>query len=188
MTKRQLLLCCLGSLAVSWYVGTASAADTLRFADTTTQYFDAAYVFYDGFGYYQACGFNFTVAHNDKVAVHVFDDHLIYNMDLRSLWTNLESGFSFEDFASYSIRYDDTTGLAQHHGVFWRISIPGEGMVVLDAGGFLQNWYSENWPQWAIFPDSLVGHNHDVNGPYSEGIFPMLPFSYCDLMAQNFPD
>ena len=58
-------------------------------------------------------------------------------------------------------------------------------MVVLDVGGFLQDWYDANLP---IFPGSLVGNNHDVNGPYSEGVFPVFPVSYCDLMAEIFPE
>jgi hypothetical protein len=89
----------------------------------------------------------------------------------------LNTGYSFEDFASYSIKFDAETGLADHRGAFWRIRVPGTGMVVLDVGGFLQDWYDDDWP---VVPGSLIGNNHDFNG----AVVP--PPSYCDLMAENY--
>jgi hypothetical protein len=50
-------------------------------------------------------------------------------------------------------------------------------MVVLDVGGFLQDWYDDDWP---VVPGSLIGNNHDFNG----AVVP--PPSYCDLMAENY--
>ena len=53
-------------------------------------------------------------------------------------------------------------------------------MVILDVGGFLQDWYADDWQ--TTLPGSLIGNNHDVN----IGMLP--PVSYCDLMAEIFPE
>lgn len=185
MTTRQFSAYVLGLMAFTCYVGTAQAEKPIRWTDDFSVEIGATEEWSDFFGYTQACGFDFKVVVYDRFTVHVFDDREIWNILIRDTYTNLATGFSFEDFASYVIIFDYQTGLADHRGVFWRTRIPGTGMVLLDVGGFLQDWYDANWP---IFPGSLVGNNHDVNGPYSEGIFPPVPVSYCDLMAEIFPE
>jgi hypothetical protein len=129
----------------------------------------------------RGAGHDFRVDYSDRFTIHVFDDREIWNILIRDTYTNLATGFSFEDFASYAIEFEYQSGLADHHGVFWRIRVPGEGMVLLDVGGLVQDW-----SDWSILPGSFVGNNHDVNGPYSEGDMP--PVSYCDLMAEEFPE
>jgi len=179
MTTRQFLACVLGAITFTCYVGTAQAEKPIRWIDDFSVEVGAAEEWTDFFGYTQACGFDFTIDVNDRFTVHVFDDREIWNILIRETYTNLDTGFSFEDFASYSIVFDYETGLADHRGVFWRIRVPGTGMIILDVGGFLQDWYDDEWP---ILPDSLVGNNHDVNG----GVVPSV--SYCDLMAEIFPN
>ena len=184
MMTRKLMSCILGFIAIACYVGTAEAEKPIRWTDEGSEVipaYDPEWV--DFFGYEGGCSFDFRFEYKDRFTVHLFDDREIWNILIRDTYTNLETGFSFEDFASYQIVFDYETGLADHHGVFWRIRIPGEGMVILDVGGFLQDWYDEEWP---ILPGSLVGNNHDVNGPYSEGELP--PVSYCDLMSGTFPE
>jgi hypothetical protein len=171
-------------VAICW-IATAQAAETLRWTEEYSEETGAAEVWTDyfGSGYTQACGFDFKVDYKDRFAVHVFENREIWNILIRDIWTNLETGFSFEDFAAYTIVFDYQTGLAKHHGAFWRIRVPGTGKVLLDVGGFMQDWYDDDWP---ILPESFVGNNHDVNGPISAGNPP--PISYCDLLAENFEE
>jgi len=179
MITRQLTAAILGLLLVTCYVASAEGAPPIRWTDEFSEETVAGTEWTDFFGYTQACNFDFRVDYNDRFTVHVFDDREIWNIRIRDTYTNLETGFSFEDFASYNIVFDYQTGLADHRGVFWRIRVPGEGMLILDVGGFLQDWYDDEWP---ILLDSLVGNNHDVNG----GVLPSV--SYCDLMAEIFPE
>ena len=178
MMTRQLTACFLGLIVVTGYVGTAEGAETIRWTDKYSQEIGAATEWSDWFGYTQACGFDARVDYNDRYAIHVFDDREIWNIHIRDTYTNLQTGFTFEDVAFYSIVFDYETGLADHHGVFWRIRVPKEGMVILDVGGFVQDWAGD----WSILPGSLVGNNHDVNG----SVLPSV--SYCDIMAEIFPE
>lgn len=163
--------------------GTAVAAD--KYTMVVDDYFEIAAeaVWADPVGHEQACGFDVSVDDNARFIVHVFDDREIYNITIRSTYTNLDTGFSFEDFASYQIRFDYETGYAVHNGAFWRIRVPGTGMVVLDVGQFVQDWGDPDWP---IFADTFKGANHDANGPYAAG--EPAPFSYCGLLAEDFPE
>lgn len=163
--------------------GTAAAAD--KYTIEIDDYFEIAAdeVWSDPVGHEQACGFDVALDDYARFIVHVFDDREIYNITIRSTYTNLETGFTFDDFASYQIRFDYETGYAVHSGAFWRIRVPGTGMVVLDAGQFVQDWADPDWP---IFPDTFKGANHDVNGPNAVG--EPVPFSYCGLLAEDFPE
>ena len=178
MTTHRSLVSVLCIFLAAACMATAESAEKIRWTDKFSETTGAATEWTDWFGYTQACGFDFSVDYDDRFTIHVFDDHEIWNIRIRDTYTNLETGFSFEDFSSYNIRYDYQTGLADHRGLFWRIRVPGEGMLILDVGGFLQDWDGD----WSILPGSLVGNNHDVNGD----IVP--PVSYCDLMAEIFPD
>lgn len=163
--------------------GSAAAAD--KYTTVVEDYFEigAEEVWTDAFGHEQACGFDVALDDNARFIVHVFDDREIYNITIRSTYTNLDTGFSFEDFASYQIKFDYETGYAVHNGAFWRIRVPGVGMIVLDAGQFVQDWADPDWP---IFSDTFKGANHDVNGPVAVG--EPVPFSYCGLLAEDFPE
>lgn len=183
MMKPRYLTCVLGLIAFTGYVGTAQAEKPIRWTDNFSVQVGAAEEWTDFFTYTQACGFDFQIDYNDRFTIHVFDDREIWNILLRDTYTNLDTGFSFEDFASYNIVFDYETGLADHRGVFWRIRVPKEGMLILDVGGFLQDWYD---PAWPILPGSLVGNNHDVNPAALGGALPSV--SYCDLMAEIFPE
>ena len=183
MTTRKFLACFVSSIMVICFVGMAEAKKPIRYIDDYSIAYQAEDVWTDLFGYEQACGFDFIIDFDDRFTIHVFEDREIHNIQIRETYTNLDTGFSFEDVASYNIIFDYETGIADHRGVFWRIRVPGEGMVLLDVGGFLQDWYGINWP---ILIDSFVGKNHDVNGPYAMGNRP--PVSYCDLMAEIFPE
>ena len=178
MNIRQLLASVLGFAVITGYVGVAAGAENFRWKDIYSEETGATTVWEDWFGYEQACGFDFRVDYNDKYTVHVFNDREIWNVLIRDTYTNHETGFSFEDFASYTVVYDYETGFADHHGVFWRIRVPGEGMLILDVGGFVQDWDGD----WSILPGTVVGNNHDVN----VGALPSV--SYCDLMNEIFPE
>lgn len=187
MTTRQLMAYVISCIMVTCYVGMAEAAKPITINDEYSIEMEADDVWTDYAGHEQACGFPFRVDYNDRIILHLFDDHEIYNIQVRDIYTNLDTGFSFEDFASFYIRFDYETGLANHRGNFWRIRVPGEGMQILDVGGFLQDWYGGDYP-WPILPESIVGNNHDGNGPFSEGEYPIEAFSYCDMMDGIFPD
>jgi hypothetical protein len=160
------------------YFGAAQAKQPIWWIDDSSAEYEYDDVWTDWFGNEQACGFPFRVDYDDRWIIHVKDNgDEIWNVTIRDTYTNLNTGYSFEDFASYSIKFDAETGLADHRGAFWRIRVPGTGMVVLDVGGFLQDWYDDDWP---VVPGSLIGNNHDFNG----AVVP--PPSYCDLMAENY--
>jgi hypothetical protein len=180
MMKRQLVACLVGLVAATSYIGVAVGAENYQWREEYSIERSASEVWEDWFGYKQACGFEHRVDYNDKFVVHFFKDREVWKYLFRDTYTNLLTGFSFVDFASYTIVFDYETGLADHRGVFWRIQVPGEGMVILDVGGFLQDWYADDWQ--ATLPGSLIGNNHDVN----IGMLP--PVSYCDLMAEIFPE
>lgn len=183
--SRCLVTCMVCVALVVLSVGNAEAGkkpDIEKFEIVGPVQFEASEVWTDPMGYEQACGFDFLVQYDERFILHVYDDYEFYQILIRDTYVNLETGFAFEDFASYTIRFNYETGYADHKGLFWRIRIPGIGMVLLDVGQFVQDWYGG----WVILADTLVGANHDVNGPISQGELPAV--SYCDLMAQIFPE
>jgi hypothetical protein len=55
----------------------------------------------------------------------------------RGVATNSVSGKSIDDNANYTIVFDLKAGTESYHGVGYHWVIPGEGVVVLDAGTFV---------------------------------------------------
>jgi hypothetical protein len=179
--RRHFIFIAVVALFTVAVAGPAAAGDNDKVVIDEIIEYEADEVWTDPVGHEQACGFEVRVDDYMRFNWHVFDDREIYNVKIRSTYTNLGTGFSFEDFASYQITHDFETGYAVHRGAFWRIRVPGTGMVVLDVGQFVQDW---NY--WTILPDTLKGANHDANGPYAMGELP--EFSYCGLMAEDFPE
>jgi hypothetical protein len=123
------------------------------------------------------CGFDLTVEFDETFTVWVFDDHELIQIEISDTYTNRSTGFTFQDAARYSIRFDYATNLAFHEGIFWQVNAEGQGIEVLDVGTFVQDW-SGSFP-WPIL--SLTGKHHDVNAQ------PFGTHSYCDWAQGMFP-
>lgn len=129
-------------------------------------------------GVEEVCDFDFAVAYDDHFLTQTFSDRQVIHLTFDDVYTNNQTGFSFVDQANYSIRFDFASGLAQHDGAFWHITVPGSGhgILIQDTGRFLQNWYLA--PPWVPF--ALQGH-HDINATW-----PNTPYRYCEFMKDNF--
>jgi hypothetical protein len=64
------------------------------------------------------CGFDMTVEFDETFTVWVFDDHELFQIEISDTYTNRSTGFTFQDAARYSIRFDYATNRAFHEGIF----------------------------------------------------------------------
>ena len=122
-------------------------------------------------------GFDVTIEFDETFTVWLFDDHELLQIEISDIYTNRSTGFTFEDRARYSIRFDYSTNLAFHEGIFWQVNVEGSGIEVRDVGTFVQDW-SGSFP-WPIL--SMTGTHHEVNAQ------PFGTHSYCDWAQGMFP-
>lgn len=100
----------------------------------------------------------FTVVQEFRVTIRVkewLDDsgdliRVVANFRWEATVTNSETGFSIRDNASWTDFFDAASGEFAQAGLIWNLNVPGEGIVLLDAG------------QIIFHPDGTV----TVHGPH----------------------
>ena len=184
--KRLLIV----TIAVAFVVGILGLSQAKAKPPTTETWVEsvtyaAGEPWLDALWYENVCDFEVRIDYDEKVVTHeLHNGDVILKITLRDTYTNVDTGFSFVDFASYTIRVDHETGYAIHQGNFWRIVVLGTGVILKDMGQFVQDW---NDPYGPIFPESLKGANHDGNGPFAEtGELP--GFTYGMLLDGYLPE
>ena len=96
-------------------------------------------VFHETFAEGEFCvGFAVEVEGESRVVVQAFESHLVVRNNYRATWTNLSTGYSFEDNGSWTdIIHFDGEGNEETLttiGSIFRIVIPGQGIVGQDTG------------------------------------------------------
>jgi len=84
----------------------------------------------------------FTVVQEFRATIRVkewLDDsgdliRVIANVRWEGTLTNSETGFSIRDNASWTDFFDVASGDFAQAGLIWSLNVPGEGIVLLDAG------------------------------------------------------
>jgi hypothetical protein len=75
--------------------------------------------------------------------------------DLNGTFTNLTTSYSLPEYAHRTIMFDNQAGTRKEVGLFVRVSLPGGGVVTLQAGNLI------------IGPDDVTfaGNHHWADGP-----------------------
>lgn len=126
----------------------------------------------------EQCSFDVELAFNDTFTTTDYGDRVLIQIEIADIYTNVATGFSFLDWARYSIVLDKATGHARHDGVFWRVNVQGKGVVVHDVGQFTQDWSTVPPP---LAPVIEMHGTHDVNS------LPFGTLSYCNWAQGIFP-